>query len=152
IEWLATFRALSAIGASAGMVIPRAMVRDLAEGHAAAGMLSRPSPVMGAGPILATPNRRAVLALAPSRRPFWFLPAYGAVCWVLVMLLLPDTLPAERRIRLNLGEQLSRYRTILFERGFLSHASMGGFATFAFFGYLGGSSPVFIQGFGLTPG
>ena len=30
------FRALAAVGASAGMVIPRAMVRDLAEGHAAA--------------------------------------------------------------------------------------------------------------------
>ena len=28
---------------------------------------------------------------------------------------------------------------------------MGGFATFAFFAYLGGSSPVFIQGFGLAP-
>ena len=33
----------------------------------------------------------------------------------------------------------------------MTHATMGGFATFAFFGYLAGSSPVFIQGFGLTP-
>ena len=46
---------------------------------------------------------------------------------------------------------MRRYRSILSERGFLSHAAMGGFATFAFFGYLAGSSPVFIQGFGLTP-
>ena len=41
IDWLAAFRALAAIGASAGMVIPRAMVRDLAEGHAAAMLMSR---------------------------------------------------------------------------------------------------------------
>jgi DHA1 family bicyclomycin/chloramphenicol resistance-like MFS transporter len=133
------------------MVIPRAMVRDLAEGHAAAVLLSRLSLVMGAAPILAPTLGSAVLAFADWRGIFWILTAYGATCLVLVVLLLPDTLPVDRRIRLHLGELLGRYRSILRERGFLTHASMGGFATFAFFAYLGGSSPVFIQGFGLTP-
>jgi DHA1 family bicyclomycin/chloramphenicol resistance-like MFS transporter len=151
IQWLAAFRALAAIGASAGMVIPRAMVRDLAEGHAAAVLLSRLSLVMGAAPILAPTIGSAVLAFADWRGIFWILTAYGVACWILVVLLLPDTLPEERRIRLRPGEQLARYRGILAERGFLTHASMGGFATFAFFAYLGGSSTVFIQGFGLTP-
>lgn len=151
IQWLAAFRALAAVGASAGMVIPRAMVRDLAEGHAAAVLLSRLSLVMGAAPILAPTIGSAVLAFADWRGIFWILTAYGAICWALVIVLLPDTLPPDRRIRLNLGEQLGRYRNILRERNFLTHATMGGFATFAFFAYLGGSSPVFIQGFGLTP-
>jgi MFS transporter, DHA1 family, multidrug resistance protein len=151
IQWLAAFRALAAIGASAGMVIPRAMVRDLAEGHAAAVLLSRLSLVMGAAPILAPALGSAVLAFADWRGIFWILTTYGVICLVLVIVLLPDTLPVDRRIRLNLGEQLGRYRNILGERGFLTHASMGGFATFAFFAYLAGSSPVFIQGFGLTP-
>ncbi len=151
IQWLAAFRALAAIGASAGMVIPRAMVRDLAEGHAAAVLLSRLSLVMGAAPILAPALGSAVLAFADWRGIFWILTAYGVVCWVLVVMLLPDTLAKDRRIRLRFGEQLARYRSILAERGFLTHAAMGGFATFAFFAYLGGSSPVFIQGFGLTP-
>ena len=151
IQWLAAFRALAAIGASAGMVIPRAMVRDLAEGHAAAVLLSRLSLVMGAAPILAPALGSAVLAFADWRGIFWILTAYGVACWVLVVVLLPDTLAEERRIRLRFGEQLARYRSILAERGFLTHAAMGAFATFAFFAYLGGSSPVFIQGFGLTP-
>jgi DHA1 family bicyclomycin/chloramphenicol resistance-like MFS transporter len=151
IQWLAAFRALAAVGASAGMVIPRAMVRDLAEGHAAAVLLSRLSLVMGAAPILAPALGSAVLAFADWRGIFWILTAYGVACWVLVVALLPDTLAEERRIRLRLGEQLARYRSILAERGFLTHATMGAFATFAFFAYLGGSSPVFIQGFGLTP-
>jgi MFS transporter, DHA1 family, multidrug resistance protein len=151
IQWLAAFRALAAVGASAGMVIPRAMVRDLAEGHAAAVLLSRLSLVMGAAPILAPTLGSAVLAFADWRGIFWILTTYGATCLVLTLLFLPDTLPPERRIRLHLGEQLARYRSILAERGFLTHASMGGFATFAFFAYLGGSSPVFIQGFGLSP-
>lgn len=151
IGWLSAFRAVAAVGASAGMVIPRAMVRDLAEGHAAAVLLSRLSLVMGAAPILAPTIGSAVLAFADWRGIFWILTVYGAICWVLVVKLLPDTLPLDRRIRLHAGEQLGRYRSILGERGFLTHAAMGGFATFAFFAYLGGSSPVFIQGFGLTP-
>jgi DHA1 family bicyclomycin/chloramphenicol resistance-like MFS transporter len=151
IQWLAAFRTLSAIGASAGMVIPRAMVRDLADGHAAAVLLSRLSLVMGAAPILAPTVGSVVLAIADWRGIFWILTAYGATCLVLVLFLLPDTLPQDRRIRLRPGEQLLRYRAILGERSFLTHATMGAFATFAFFAYLGGSSPVFIQGFGLTP-
>jgi DHA1 family bicyclomycin/chloramphenicol resistance-like MFS transporter len=151
IRWLAAFRALAAIGASAGIVIPRAVVRDLAEGHAAAVLLSRLALVMGAAPILAPTVGSTVLAFADWRGIFWILAAYGASCWALVVLLLPDTLSPERRIRLHMGELLDRYRRILVERSFLTHASVGAFATFAFFAYLGGSSPVFIQGFGLAP-
>ena len=95
------------------MVIPRAMVRDLAEGHAAAVLLSRLSLVMGAAPILAPTVGSVVLAFADWRGIFWILTAYGVACWALVMLLLPDTLPPARRIRLRLGEQLARYRSIL---------------------------------------
>ena len=101
IGWLAAFRALSAIGASAGMVIPRAVVRDLAEGHAAAVLMSRLSLVMGAAPILAPTVGSAVLAFADWRGIFWILTAYGAVCCLLVAFLLPDTLARDRRIRLQ---------------------------------------------------
>src|SRR6185503_7563039 len=122
IGWLAAFRALSAIGASAGMVIPRAMVRDLAEGQAAAVLMSRLSLVMGAAPILAPTVGSVVLAVADWRGIFWILTAYGALCCALVVCLLPDTLAPEHRIHLRLGEQLVRYRRILAERGFITHA------------------------------
>jgi MFS transporter, DHA1 family, multidrug resistance protein len=151
IVWLAGFRALAAVGASAGMVIPRAVVRDAAEGHAAAVMMSRLSLVMGVAPILAPTIGGATLLFANWRGIFWILACYGALCLTLIALKLPDTLPPDRRIRLGFTDQISRYGSILRERGFISHAMMGGFGTFAFFGYLGGSSPVFIQGFGLAP-
>ncbi|WP_158928547.1 MFS transporter, partial [Acidisphaera sp. S103] len=50
---LAVFRAIAAFGASAGMVIARAVVRDLSEGQAAAIMMSRLVLVMGVAPVLA---------------------------------------------------------------------------------------------------
>ncbi len=49
----AVFRFLAALGASVGVVIPRAQVRDLAEGPAAAKLFSKLMLVMGVAPILA---------------------------------------------------------------------------------------------------
>ena len=57
----------------------------------------------------------------------------------------------ERRIAVGFVRLLTRYGTILREPVFRAHAIMGCATTFCMFAYLGGSSPVFIQGFGLTP-
>ncbi len=146
--WLSVFRAISAFGGAAGSVIPRAMVRDLATGHAAAVMMSQLTLVLGAAPILAPSIGGLVLMFGSWRWIFWILAAYAALCCLLVWRLLPDTLPRENRIELRLGQQLRRYAAILRERYFVSHGAM---ACCAFFAYLAGSSPVFILGFGLTP-
>jgi len=148
---LAAFRFVSAVAAAASMVIPRAVVRDLADGHAAAILMSRLMLVMGAAPILAPSIGGAVLAFGSWRWIFWILTAYGLAALALVSRFLPDTLPPEQRVRLSAAEQFRRYHHILRERGFLTNSLVGGFGTFGFFAYLGGSSPVFIDGFGFTP-
>ncbi len=151
LGWLALFRALAAFGASAGMVISRAVVRDLADGQAAAIMMSRLVLVMGVAPILAPTIGGAILTFAHWRVIFWLLSAYGGVCAVLAWRVLPETLSSERRIRLSLAGQTARYLAIFRERTFLTHAIMGASGTFCMFAYLSGSSPVFIEGFGLSP-
>ncbi len=151
LGWLAAFRTVSAFGASAGMVISRAVVRDLADGQAAAIMMSRLILVMGVAPILAPSIGGLILTFAHWRVIFWVLSAYGAVCVISAWRILPETLPPERRSRLGLGGQATRYVAILQERTFLTHAIMGASATFCMFAYLSGSSPVFIQGYGLSP-
>src|SRR5580704_4445807 len=105
---LAAFRAVAAFAASASMVIPRAVVRDLADGHAAAIMMSRLMLVMGAAPILAPSIGGLVLLFAHWRFIFVILAVYGATACALVWRFLPETLGPDRRIRLNLGEQLVR--------------------------------------------
>jgi DHA1 family bicyclomycin/chloramphenicol resistance-like MFS transporter len=148
---LAIFRLIAAFGASAGMVIARAVVRDLSEGQAAAIMMSRLILVMGVAPILAPTVGGAILAFAHWRVIFALLAIYGAVCVVTAWKVLPETLPEERRIRLSLAGQAARYLMILRERTFLTHAIMGGCSTFCMFAYLSGCSPVFEIGFGLNP-
>jgi MFS transporter, DHA1 family, multidrug resistance protein len=151
VGWLAMFRAISAFGGAAGTVIPRAVVRDLATGHAAAVMMSQLTLVLGVAPILAPSLGGVILIYASWRWIFWILAAYALLCCFLVWLLLPDTLPPEWRIELHPGDQLRRYQSILHERFFLTHAAMGCCASLAFFAYLSGSSPVFIRGFHLSP-
>lgn len=151
IGWLSAFRFIAAFAGSASMVIPRAVVRDLADGQNAAILMSRLMLVMGVAPILAPSVGGAVLLFAHWRVIFVILALYGATACVLVWRFLPETLGPERRTRLSLGQQFNRYRQILRDRSFVTHAVMGGCASFGMFAYLGGSSPVFIQGFGLTP-
>lgn len=148
---LAVFRAAAAFGATAGMVIARAVVRDLTEGAATAIMMSRLVLVMGAAPVFAPSVGGAILAFAHWRMIFWLLALYGTICAALCVWVLPETLPSERRLRLTLRGQLERYITIIREKIFLTHAIMGGFTTFCMFSYLSGCSPVFQIGFGLSP-
>jgi DHA1 family bicyclomycin/chloramphenicol resistance-like MFS transporter len=151
LEVLAILRFFGAVGASAGMVITRAVVRDLAEGHRGAILMSRLVLVMGVAPILAPSVGAAFLTFASWRFIFWFQAVYGASCAILAWRILPETLPEARRVKVGVARVIARYGSILREPVFRAHAIMGCGSTFCMFAYLGGSSPVFIQGFGLTP-
>src|SRR6202021_1995529 len=129
----------------------RAVVRDLAEGTRGAILMSRLVLVMGVAPILAPTVGAAFLMFANWRFIFWFQAVYGASCAILAWWILPETLPVERRIKVGATQIIARYGSILREPIFRAHALMGCATTFCMFAYLGGSSPVFIQGFGLTP-
>jgi len=148
---LSLFRFIAAFGGSAGMVIPRAIVRDISDGQNAARMMSRLILVMGAAPILAPSLGGAILGFASWRWIFGVMALFGAICCVLVWRLLPDTLPEQNRVRLSFGGLATRYVSILRERGFITHALMGGFATFSMFAFLGGSPYVFIELYHLSP-
>lgn len=151
IFWLSVFRAISALGASAGSVIPRAVVRDLADGHEAARILAKLMLVMAAAPILAPTIGGILLVFWSWRAIFVVFSVYGLISFFLVWLKLPETLSETQRLRLNLGEITSRYLRILRERGFITHTMMGGFGTFGLFAHISSSSPVFILGYGFTP-
>jgi DHA1 family bicyclomycin/chloramphenicol resistance-like MFS transporter len=114
-------------------------------------MMSRLILVMGISPILAPSIGGLILLFAHWRVIFWLLAAYGVICILVAWRILPETLPKDRRIRLSLGGQMGRYAFILKERTFITHAIMGGCSTFCMFAYLSGCSPVFEDGFGLSP-
>jgi DHA1 family bicyclomycin/chloramphenicol resistance-like MFS transporter len=149
---MSAWRFMAAVGASASMVIPRAIVRDISEGHEAARLISRLILVLGAAPILAPTLGGAVLQIGSWRTIFWINAFYGALALLAASWKLPDTLPAAARIGIHPYATLMRYRHILAERGFITHVLMMSCYAFALFAYLGGSPSVFIDHYHFTPG
>lgn len=149
--WLSVFRAIAAVGGSASMVIPRAIVRDLSDGIAAAHMMSKLMLISGVAPILAPTLGGAILLVASWHAIFLVCAAYGAICCALVWWKLPDTLPRERRTGLSPASLISRYAMVARERIFATHAAMAGFISFTMFAYIGGSPQAMIGTFGLSP-
>ena len=152
IAVLSAWRFLAAFGASASAVIPRAIVRDISEGHDSARLMSRLILVLGAAPILAPTLGGFVLQWSSWRGIFWINVGYGLVALLAAAWRLPNTQPREARTPIHPRVLFRRYSWILRERGFLTHALMMSFYAFSLFAYLGGSPTVFIEHYHFTPG
>jgi MFS transporter, DHA1 family, multidrug resistance protein len=148
---LSVFRLLAAFGGAASVVVPRAVVRDLATGPAAARMIAQLMLVMGVSPILAPALGGVILQWAGWRAIFWFQAGYGVINLTLVFFLLKDTLPEARRVRLGFFSVLRRYSMVGRDRTFLPSALVVAFGSWTLFAYLSGSPQVFIDGFHVTP-
>lgn len=151
IESLMALRFAQGLGACAGVVIARAVVRDLFERDEAAGVYSALILVMGAAPMLAPVIGAELLIWADWRAIFWCLSAVGAACLLAVALRMPETHKAEHVRPLHPGAILRTYRDLLCDRRFLGWALIGGFAIGGMFAYIAGSPFVFIEVFGLDP-
>ncbi|MBC7208796.1 MAG: Bcr/CflA family efflux MFS transporter, partial [Methyloversatilis sp.] len=98
IEHLWIARALQGMCAGAGMVVGRAVVRDLFEGAQAQRLMSTIQLLFALAPAAAPIIGGWVFGLFGWRAVFWFLAAYSALMWLLCLLRLPETLdPAHRR-------------------------------------------------------
>jgi DHA1 family bicyclomycin/chloramphenicol resistance-like MFS transporter len=147
---LAGWRCAAAFGGAASAVIPRAMVRDLADGLAAARLMSRLMLVMGAAPILAPTLGGLLLGAGGWRSIFWVSAAYGGLSCLLAWTFLPETLPPARRVRRSAANMLRDFGQIGRERGFISNALMGAAAMFSVFAFISGAPGVYIEHFGVS--
>ncbi len=144
---LILFRFLQALGSSVALVVPRAVVRDLQSGAAAAQMMSRLVLVMGIAPILAPLVGGALLRLFGWRAIFLVLVTVGAVSLLVVFFALPETSP-QRRAGTNHAAQ---FAALLRDPDFVGHALTGAFAQATMFAYIAGSSFVFITLYNVPP-
>ena len=148
---LAVWRVVGAIGGSAGMVIPRAVVRDHVSGNRAARMMSQQMLVMGAAPILAPSLGGLLIDVTGWRGIFWFQAGFGVVAIMLTALALPESLAPEQRMRVDLAGLLRRWGNILVEPVFAAHALIAGAVALAVFAYLGGVPGIYQHRFGMPP-
>jgi len=151
IEVLIGFRALQAFGACAGMVIPRAIVRDLYTGHEAAKLMALLMLVMSVSPILAPLAGSLVISLWSWREVFAALAVVAVACLVMTVVQLPETHPAERRLGKTLGSAFGSYGALLRDPVFTGLSVVSGFGLATFFVFIGSAPFVYIEHFGLTP-
>jgi DHA1 family bicyclomycin/chloramphenicol resistance-like MFS transporter len=152
IAVLGAARLLQGLGAAAGAVIAMAVVRDLYTGRAAATLISRLILVMGAAPVIAPALGGWLLSFTSWRGVFAALALYALVLIPVAAMMLPETLPVQRRRSSGVVAIMRTYGGLLRDRTFLGLALVAGLAMSGLFGYIAGASFVYQEQFGLDRG
>jgi DHA1 family bicyclomycin/chloramphenicol resistance-like MFS transporter len=144
-------RLLQGLAGAAGIVIARAVVRDLYDGLEMARFFSTLLLVSSLAPVVAPILGGQVLRFTAWRGVFLVLAAIGVALTALVWRRLPETLPPERRRGGGVLGALFIMRGLLADRVFAGYVMVNGFAYGALFSYIA-ASPFVIQGiYGASP-
>jgi DHA1 family bicyclomycin/chloramphenicol resistance-like MFS transporter len=148
---LLAWRLVMALGASASMVVPRAVVRDLFNERDSARMYSLLMLILGVSPIFAPTVGGQLIGWTGWRGIFWVLAGLGVGCALAVAWALPDSAPSPVHRRGGVVMALRTYWRLLRDRRFLGAVLVAGFMVGTIFTYLTGSAFVLIELHGLTP-
>lgn len=147
---LIAFRFLQALGGAAGLVISRAVVRDVYSGTALARFFSLLMLVNGVAPVLAPLIGGQLVRFTSWRGVFVVLTVVGALLLAAAAFGLPETRPPETRTPGSLRATMRTYRGLLADRVFVGHVLAGGLGFAAMFAYISGSSFVLQDVYGLS--
>jgi DHA1 family bicyclomycin/chloramphenicol resistance-like MFS transporter len=150
ISMLIGARALQALGGCGGIVLARAIVRDLYAGARAGRELALIGSVMALAPVLA-PIAGGVLQTAFGWRSIFFTLVASGLCGIaIIWTLLPETLP-RRAEPLSLSSMLHSYRIVARNRVFLAYLALGTTSYAGLFAWISGASFVLQNLYGLAP-
>ena len=141
-------RVVQALGGSAGIVIARAVLRDLCSGRALARALGTVMLVFMLAPALAPLLGWLVLRWGGWPAMFFLLAGFGALCFAGV-LGMPETLQVERRSQHGVGGALRTFGTIVQSSDFRLPATVSALGSIALFAYISFSPRVVMDGYGL---
>ena len=145
------FRVVQGAAGAAGIVIARAIVRDLHTGVAAARFFALLMLVNGLAPILAPLVGGELLHITDWRGIFVVLAAIGAVLLVAAWAMLAETLAPEARHGGGLPATLRVFGGLVGDREFMGYALAMGLAFGAMAAYIAGSPFVLQDIYGASP-
>ncbi|MGW1495687.1 Bcr/CflA family multidrug efflux MFS transporter [Streptomyces sp. NPDC002402] len=151
VDMLIGFRLLQGLAGAAGIVIARAVVRDLYDGVEMARFFSTLMLISGVAPIIAPLIGGQVLRITDWRGIFVVLTAVGILLTLVVAKWLHETLPPERRHGGGVGEALRTMRGLLADRVFTGYTLTGGLAFATLFAYISASPFVVQEIYGASP-
>ena len=143
------FRFCAGFAGASGIVIARAIARDVCEGAELTRFFAVLMMVNGFAPIIAPVIGGQILLFANWRAAFVLLTIIG-VFLAGATLIYQETLPQEARSA-NMTDSLKKFLALLRNRYFLGHCLLQCFVFGAFFSYLSGSSFVFQNIYAVSP-
>jgi DHA1 family bicyclomycin/chloramphenicol resistance-like MFS transporter len=151
IEMLILARAFQALGGSGGIVLARAIVRDLYSGNRAGRELSLIGSVMALAPVLA-PVAGGIMQTGFGWRSIFFtLVAAGLVGAGIVWLLLPETLSVRAAEPVSPSTMLKSYRVVARNPAYLAYLGLAATSYAGLFAWISGASFVLQNLYGLSP-
>lgn len=148
LNTLIVLRFVQALGGSAGMVVSRAMVRDLFEPREAARVFSMLMLVMGLAPMLAPLMGGYVNLQWGWPAIFLIVAGLSALSFVSIIRFLPETKAPDPSVHLK--RTFLRYLDVFKDRNFVRYALTGGISQAGMFAYISGSPKVFMEHFGIS--
>jgi len=146
---LILLRLLQGFGACAGVVVSRAVVRDVFEGAEAVSRQSFLSAIATLAMLLAPMIGAVLLASLGWRATYGALSVAGVALLAATAVLQPETLPASRR---RAGRVWDGYAQVLRAPRTLGYAAVNALTFGGLFAYISASPSVFIGTLGVTPG
>ena len=143
IEQLVFFRAVQGLTTGAGIVVSRAVVRDMFPPAQAQRVMSQITIYFGVAPAVAPMMGGVLFALLGWHSVFWFLAGVGVVLWLANYKLLPETLHLTQRQPLNVRNLLQGYWKLGLDPRFVLLAFASGVPFNGMFLYVL-SAPVFL--------
>jgi len=151
IEVLIALRFVQGAAGASGIVISRAIVRDLFEGPELTKFFAALSLVNGTAPILAPIIGGQILRFGDWRIVFYLLAVLSTLMLIAVAFRLPETLPVHHRVEGNLKTTFQTFGRLLSDRTFIGYAFAQAFAMGAMFAYISGSPFVLQNIYGASP-
>ncbi|MEY3263990.1 MAG: drug (bicyclomycin) resistance translocase, superfamily [Pseudomonadota bacterium] len=151
VEYLWIFRMLQGISAGAGVVIGRAIIRDLYAGADAERMLSLVTMIFSISPAIAPVIGGWIVTLSNWRTIFLFLFVFTVCLLWLCYRLLPETLPIPRRQPFNPQSLWRNYRQIFGSSLFQLKAGAIAFNFSGLFIYVAAAPVLMTHHLGLGP-
>jgi DHA1 family bicyclomycin/chloramphenicol resistance-like MFS transporter len=148
---LVALRVLQGVAGAAGVVIGRAMVRDITRPDESAKLFSTLMLVTGLAPILGPIAGGMLLRVTSWRGAFVFLAVIGLLIVTSIVAFLPETLPAERRRAAGARATFMTFRAILRDDIFVAYTAVAACSFATMFAYISGSSFVLENRYGLSP-
>jgi MFS transporter, DHA1 family, multidrug resistance protein len=144
-------RFMQGFAAAGGLVISKAIVRDVYSGRELTKFFALLMLVGNLGPIVAPIAGGIILAFTNWSGVFLVLACVGMILVFIVSWKLEETLPTENRVPSNMSQIVKNFGSLLKDRQFTGYALTQGFIIAGIFAYVSGIPFVYQNIYGVTP-